>query len=81
MRLRHIPGAEETIASSPYVIQEPALHKGSWNQVFGNDHPIEIEVGMGKGRFIKSPYQLHWNRTVFQRTSERPAEKSRTGTG
>ena len=52
MRLRHIPGAEETIASSPYVIQEPALHKGSWNQVFGNDHPIEIEVGMGKGRFI-----------------------------
>ena len=52
MRLRHIPGAEETITSSPYVIQEPALHKGSWNQVFGNDHPIEIEVGMGKGRFI-----------------------------
>ena len=52
MRLRHIRGAEETIAESPYVIQEPELHKGSWNQVFGNDNPIQIEVGMGKGRFI-----------------------------
>lgn len=52
MRLRHIPGAEEAIASSPYVIQEPELKKGAWNQVFGNSHPIEIEVGMGKGRFL-----------------------------
>ena len=52
MRLRHIRGAEETIAESPYVIQEPELHKSSWNQVFGNDNPIQIEVGMGKGRFI-----------------------------
>ena len=52
MRLRHIRGAEETIAESPYVIQEPELHKGSWNQVFGNDNPIQIEVGMGKGRCI-----------------------------
>lgn len=34
------------------MIQEPELHKGSWNQVFGNDNPIQIEVGMGKGRFI-----------------------------
>ena len=52
MRLRHIPGAEEAIASSPYVIQDPERKKGCWSQVFGNSHPIEIEVGMGKGRFI-----------------------------
>ena len=50
MRLRHIPGAEETIASSPYVIQEPSIHKGTWHQVFENTNPIQIEVGMGKGR-------------------------------
>ena len=65
MRLRHIRGAEETIATSPYVIQEPELHKGSWNQVFGNDNPIQIEVGMGKGR-------LSWNwhsRTLISTTS------------
>ena len=52
MRLRHIRGAEESIASSPYVIQEPETRRGNWNQVFCNSNPIEIEVGMGKGRFI-----------------------------
>lgn len=52
MRLRHIRGAEETIASSPYVIQEPQTRRGAWDQVFGNSNPLEIEVGMGKGRFI-----------------------------
>ena len=52
MRLRHIPGAEETIAASPYVVQDPQAQKGRWDQLFGNTNPIEIEVGMGKGRFI-----------------------------
>ena len=52
MRLRHIPGSEEEIANSPYVIQNPENKKGLWKEVFGNENPIEIEVGMGKGRFI-----------------------------
>lgn len=52
MRLRHIPGAEEMIAASPHVIQLPQEHKGKWKIFFGNDNPIHIEVGMGKGRFI-----------------------------
>ena len=46
MRLRHIRGAEESIASSPYVIQEPETRRGNWDQVFCNSNPIEIEVGM-----------------------------------
>lgn len=52
MRLRHIKGAEEEILNSPYVIQQPEAKKGRWNEVFGNNHPIKIEVGMGKGKFI-----------------------------
>lgn len=53
MRLRHIPGAEDIIEANPYVIQKPEEHKGRWKQqVFSNNHPIHIEVGMGKGRFI-----------------------------
>ncbi|WP_124067273.1 tRNA (guanosine(46)-N7)-methyltransferase TrmB [Clostridium sp. E02] len=59
MRLRHIPGSEEEIAKSPYVIQNPESNKGSWNKVFGNDNPIEIEIGMGKGRFIMELASLH----------------------
>lgn len=52
MRLRHIPGAEEKIANSPYVVQAPESHRGEFARLFGNDNPIEIEVGMGKGKFI-----------------------------
>lgn len=59
MRLRHIRGAEESIASSPYVVQEPEKQKGQWHQVFGNTNPIFIEVGMGKGRFIMELAQKH----------------------
>lgn len=54
MRLRNIPGSRETIAASPFVVSESIMKekKGHWQEVFGNDHPLYIEVGMGKGRFI-----------------------------
>lgn len=52
MRLRNVPGAREAIADSPLAVNEPAAFKGKWNKVFGNDHPIRIEIGMGKGKFI-----------------------------
>lgn len=52
MRLRNIPRADEIIAKSSYVIQDGKTVRGAWKQAFGNDHPIHIEVGMGKGRFI-----------------------------
>ena len=54
MRLRNIPGSRETIAASEFVVHEDVMRekKGNWNTVFGNDNPICIEVGMGKGRFI-----------------------------
>lgn len=52
MRLRNIPGSREVIGESKYVIHEMEEAKGKWSEIFGNDHPIYIEVGMGKGRFI-----------------------------
>ena len=45
MRLRHIPGAEEQIAESPFVIQAPWANRGHWAEVFGNTNPIELEWG------------------------------------
>ncbi len=52
MRLRKVKGADMTVAESKYVIHDATAHKGSWNSVFGNNNPIHIEIGMGKGRFI-----------------------------
>lgn len=59
MRLRHIPGAEEAIAQSPFVIHNPEELKGCWNQAFQESAPLHIEVGMGKGRFIMELAQSH----------------------
>ena len=59
MRLRNIPRANDVIASSLLVIQDPKAQRGQWKEVFGNDHPIHIEVGMGKGRFITELARKH----------------------
>lgn len=52
MRLRNVTGSRDIIAASPHVIHEPEHKKGHWNEVFGNDNPIFIEIGMGKGKFL-----------------------------
>lgn len=52
MRLRNVPNAIEIVNSSSYTIKEPQLYKGKYREVFGNDNPIHIEIGMGKGDFI-----------------------------
>ena len=40
------------IAASEYVLSDPEQYKGRWSEVFGNNNPIRIEIGMGKGKFI-----------------------------
>ena len=52
MRLRHIAKAMPIIEESEFVEHEPASWKGRWKERFGNDKPLHIEVGMGKGKFI-----------------------------
>lgn len=52
MRLRNITGSRDVIAQSPWVVQEPFAQKGKWKELFQNDAPIRIEIGMGKGKFL-----------------------------
>lgn len=59
MRLRNIPGAARIVGSSPFVVQDYKGHKGKWNEIFRNENPIRIEVGMGKGRFIMDMARLY----------------------
>ena len=59
MRLRHIKGSEEFVASSPNTITDPETHRGHWAEVFGSDRPLHVEIGMGKGRFIRDMSRLN----------------------
>lgn len=57
MRLRNVKGSQERILENPYTIQTDGTdgkdYSGLWHKnTFHNDHPIHIEIGMGKGQFI-----------------------------
>lgn len=60
MRVRNRKGAGEMLAENAHIVVEnPADFKGRWSERFGNDHPIHIEVGCGKGAFITGMAALH----------------------
>ena len=60
MRVKKRKGAEEMLTANPQVVVEnPAAYKGKWAERFGNDQPIHIEVGCGKGAFTTGMAKLH----------------------
>ena len=53
MRLRNVKNAKEIVNNSSYVITNPQEYKGKYKkEIFKNDNPIHLEIGMGKGNFI-----------------------------
>ncbi|MED4781443.1 tRNA (guanosine(46)-N7)-methyltransferase TrmB [Brevibacillus choshinensis] len=59
MRLRNIPGAESALREYPTFVDNPVSFKGRWRERFGNDNPIHVEIGCGKGRFINTLAERH----------------------
>ena len=59
MRLRNVKGSREHIAINEYVIKEAEQYKGTWREVFEDDKPIHIEIGMGKGKFLMEMARQH----------------------
>jgi tRNA (guanine-N7-)-methyltransferase len=53
MRLRNKPWAKDFMAEhTDVLIQEEEGTAIDWQSVFGNENPIHVEVGTGKGQFI-----------------------------
>jgi len=52
MRYNVIKNADKIVRSSNYVINNPYEFKNKWNDVFKNNNPIKLELGMGRGNFI-----------------------------
>lgn len=52
MRLKNVKDADKIISASKYIIKNPSDNKGKWINIFKNNNPIDIEIGMGKGDFI-----------------------------
>ena len=52
MRLRFKPNAIPEMKENDRIYFYPKDMKGKWHEVFGNDNPIYLEIGAGKGDFI-----------------------------
>ena len=52
MRMRKKKWAEPELNACPFFVGKPTEYKGNWRSFFGNDNPIELEVGCGKGTFV-----------------------------
>lgn len=53
MRIRNRPWAKEELKQSSIFINNPEEFKGKWKETFTNKNPIHIELGCGKGFFVK----------------------------
>ncbi len=55
MRQRNIKNLDERIKlNSACLVDNPKKCKGKWAEIFGNNNPIYLEIGCGKGKFIMS---------------------------
>ena len=53
MRLRKLKNQDKRLeASKELILEQDQVAKGRWKFFFGNDKPIHLEIGMGKGQFI-----------------------------
>lgn len=60
MRQRFKPWAKEKLQEYPAIVaQNPAELKGRWHEYFGNNNPIHIEAGTGKGQFVTGMGKAH----------------------
>ncbi len=54
-----LPYMIETPAPRPDQPPAPPAEVLDWQSVFGNDHPVEVEVGSGKGLFLQTAGQAN----------------------
>lgn len=88
MRYRRVKGATEKFERlSQYIVSNAIEKKGNWNGVFGNENPIFLELGCGKGKFTIQQAMLHPERNfigvegqerVLLRSAQRAFEKELT---
>jgi tRNA (guanine-N7-)-methyltransferase len=73
MRLRRKAGTKLALQQmDELVVLQPKEWRGRWHERFGNRHPIHVELGMGKGRFINEMSVRHpeWNFIGIDRYDE-----------
>ena len=53
------------VAKFPNVLQYPKNMRGNWNEHFGNNHPITLELACGKGEYTVGLAELYPERNFI----------------
>ncbi len=53
MRIRNLKNTKEILNECDFLIKNPQKYQGKYQNLFNNKNPIHLEIGMGKGHFIK----------------------------
>lgn len=54
MRRRRVKGSDEKIVTyKDHVVTQAQEYRGKWKELFGNNNPIHLEIGIGRGSFLK----------------------------
>lgn len=61
MRYRRKPWSEAEMATNKALVNNPMENKGKWHEIFGNDNPIHVEIGCGKGGFLSQMSKINPN--------------------
>ncbi len=61
MRYNIVKNASSILESNSYLVKNPFAYKGKWANVFKNNNPICLELGMGRGTFIIEMAKTHPN--------------------
>ncbi len=57
--------ADIIVNNSPYLVKNPTAYKNKWSNLFGNNNPINLELGMGRGEFIINMAKTYPNRNFI----------------
>ena len=52
MQYKVIKNADKIVKGSSHLIKDPFKYQKKWKDLFGNNNPIHLELGMGRGDFI-----------------------------
>ena len=52
MRLRNVKNAKDILDNCSFLITNPQKCRGNFKDLFNNNNPICLEIGMGKGQFL-----------------------------
>ncbi len=61
MQYNKVNNANNIVNGSSYIIKNPEQYKNNYSKLFGNNNPICLELGMGRGSFIIGMAKAHPN--------------------